>query len=60
MSKVNKAIAGGIAGAVTAAGTFTITGGSPQDELIRFGLAIAGGFALGFLGVFVAPANSGS
>ncbi len=57
MSRVRKAIAGGITGAVAAAGTFAITGDNPQDWLVQFGLALAGGFALGFIGVWIAPAN---
>ena len=60
MSKVRKAIAGGITGAVAAAGTFAITGDDPKNWLIQFGLALAGGFVLGFTGVWVAPANSPS
>lgn len=58
MSTVRKAVAGGITGAVAAAGTFVIAGdGDPVQEVGRLALTLLGGFVLGFVGVYVAPAN---
>lgn len=58
MGKVKKAWAGGVAGAVAAAGTYAYSGGSISEESGKFVGAVAGGFALGFLAVFFAPKNS--
>lgn len=57
MGKVKKAIAGGIAGAVTAVGTVVATGNTKDDALAYLGAALTG-FAVGFIGVYVAPANT--
>jgi 1,4-dihydroxy-2-naphthoate octaprenyltransferase len=56
--KAKKAWAGGIAGAVVAAGAYTYSGGPISSELGRFVGAVVAGFAAGFLAVYVSPKNS--
>lgn len=57
MSKVRKAWAGGVAGAVTAVAGFAF-GEDLKDSVGKFvGLAVAG-FVTGFVTVYLAPANT--
>lgn len=62
LGKFRKAIAGGIAGAASAGvAAASILALLPPNSnvaaLVPYGLAV-GGFAVGFLGVYFAPANS--
>ncbi len=60
-SKVRKAIAGGIYTGIAAIGTgFVYTGAPTQAQVGQLIGLFAGGFFLGFLGVYNAPANSAS
>jgi hypothetical protein len=62
LAKSKKAVAGGIAGAVTAAGTAVATASADgvidTGDLWVIASAIVGGFAVGFAGVWYAPANA--
>lgn len=61
LSRVRKAIAGGITGGVAAIGAgFTFTGAPTQEQVGQLLGLFAGGFFLGFMGVYNAPANSAS
>lgn len=58
MSRVNKAIAGGVAGGVAAVTGFAITGEPLVDQAVKLVGTFVGGFVVGFVGVWLAPANS--
>ena len=62
LARSRKAIAGGVTGAVAAGSTALATAGadgmiSAADGWIVAG-AVVGGFAVGFVGVWAAPANA--
>lgn len=59
-AKAKKAWAGGVAGAAVAAGTYVWSGAGIAEEAGRFVGLVAGGFVLGFLGVYFAPKNTAS
>lgn len=61
-ARISKALAGGIAGAVTGgtAVTVHVASAAPDANLITVALTALGGFIVGFLGVYLAPANKAS